>query len=675
MFIGAGVARATPAVVQVNSSPCFTSGGTTLTCSTPSSTTTGNGLAFIVSTGISTPNEEPSSLPSGCGATWYQAVQTYPYNDVFVFYAMNITGGSCTGSVTFGSSANLNGFMVEMSGLTTTYALELATYSGRWTCCNAITFNTTGASDLVLAVSNTGPGSGTCSSMSAPASPSTGTWAAVGTPICSTTPTTGVWSSVVGPGSNVYYEQPNNSNAINSTYTIVVFRSVLPSPGRLQANFMYSGLSATSTYQLPNLVHDLLVVQCEGDNTAAPTDNASNTYYMLPSWFQGDSADFYTYWYAKNSNAYSTGGHGATVTCPTGSSIGLWEYTGLSLTAPVGAASDFFTQNDAITSYNTGSVQVNSTSVLFSAGAILENVGYSFTASSGFGDGVFTGQYVSADNIMQWDEVVSPGSYSNSIVASAGTYFPQGFIQVFETDPVTVPAIRQYNRQGQNAGPDGSATAALPIDVNSGDLLLQVVANDSGYSPGTPSDTQSNSYSLIQGGGSEQFGLYWAVAGSTGSLSSTNTDANCVGIIDISVPSTPLLDQSNSAQDTSGSATSLSTGNITITNPNELVVSVGYVISASYRLWYESQSSGWSGLVFACGGHYAAAYFGIQAQVSTGTYSNTFEYYQPMPLASAIASFKFSAGGANGSGPTFQIIGSNNPPENYWLSKDTLYGR
>jgi len=268
------------------------------------------------------------------------------------------------------------------------------------------------------------------------------------------------------------------------------------------------------------------------------------------------------------------------------------------------------------------------------------------------------------DSIQQWDQIGTAGSYNNSVTSTQGNYLPNALALVLESAQVTTPARRQHMRGSGSAGPDGPQSAVLPSNVNAGDLLIQVVANQSGYSPGAATDSQGNAYTLIQGGGSTQFGFYFAIAGSTGSDYMSNSVADCIGAADFGVPSTPTLDQTNFA--TNASATSLSTGNITTGASNELLISAGYDISSSYRLYFDSISSGWSGLVFACGGHNAAAWIAWQPQVAIGTYSDTFSFADAMPLSAAIASFEFGVGSS--SYPQGQIISRTNLPDDYYLT-------
>jgi hypothetical protein len=101
--------------------------------------------------------------------------------------------------------------------------------------------------------------------------------------------------------------------------------------------------------------------------------------------------------------------------------------------------------------------------------------------------------------------------------------------------------------------------------------------------------------------------------------------------------------------------TSLGTGSITTSVPGELLVSTGYDISDSYRLYFTSFSPSWSLVGFACGGHYAGAWLAWQPQVAQGAYSNTLTVAQSMPLAAVIASFKFG----NFSQPVVQIVAKN----------------
>ena len=642
-------AFATPAFIQAHATNSANTSATSLTDSLGSSVGAGN---LLIATAVSNGTAEIPSSISGCGS-WNLAIQTTGSTSgvAAVYYAMNVSGGSCTVTANYTTATGINLIVSEYSGLASTYALEIWQTNGPANCCTALPITTQGANDLLFGVENFGSGSGACTSFPNVSPFNNQPTASIcGSPTSGIT--TGTFDAVEAAGTYTFNPNGNNTFGINTTYIVIAFRATVPTLGREQYTPWVN--AASTAFGLPNRSGDLLLALCENDvgthAPAAPTDTAGNSWIIAPVNLPSDSSNTYDLWFVPSAIAGAN-----TVTCggsPSG--LALWEYTGTNPTNPLGSSSDFFSQNPS-TTFASGDVQVNSNSILFSVAALMGTTSQAtFSGSSGFAPGVsaLTNAAVQ-DSIQQWDEIGASGSYSNSVTASQNEFFPQVFVLVFESAQVTTPALKQHWRGSAGIGPDGSLTAYLPSNVAAGDLLIQVVANNSGYSPGTPSDSQSNAYTLIEGGGSTQYALYWAIASASGALNSTNTSANCIGLADFSMPSTPTLDQSNSA--VNAAATSLGTGSITTSVPGELLVSTGYDISDSYRLYFTSFSPSWSLVGFACGGHYAAAWLAWQPQVAQGAYSNTLTVAQSMPLAAVIASFKFG----NFSQPVVQIVAKN----------------
>src|SRR5579863_9373165 len=97
-------------------------GGTSLSVTLGSSTTAGDFLIAV------SPNNNASVLPTGvtgCGTTWYPAPTTSANNNVAIFYAMNIPGGTCTATVSYPTSTSINLLVDEYSGMAGTYALDV----------------------------------------------------------------------------------------------------------------------------------------------------------------------------------------------------------------------------------------------------------------------------------------------------------------------------------------------------------------------------------------------------------------------------------------------------------------------------------------------------------------------------------------------------------------------
>jgi hypothetical protein len=640
--------QAVPARVNSNAASVASATSAAVTLST----TIGNSLVAISANNGSA--QTPTSIATPCGTYILAGISNGSTSGmVAVYVLMGATATSCTTTTNYATATGINLIVKQYSGLTSQYALEVAVpATGPQNCCTALNITTQGASDLLIGIENFGSGSGTCTSF-----PSVAPFTDDGSgSICSSPASgisTGTFDAVEGPGTYSFNPNGDNTHGINTTYMLFAFRSVLPNPGRIQVE----PLSATASlaYREPNIAGELLMALCENDRlstgpTPAPTDSNLNHWKFVRS-LDSDSTNTYDMWMAPGVVAGAN-----TVTCPdTPAGIALIGLLGLNAVNPLGSSSGFFTQNPT-SSFSTGPVQANSPSVILAVSAMMEPASATtLTDSSGFAPFLSTtGGGSVADSIQMSDRIVTSGSYSDTITASENEYFPQAFAVVLESAQVTVPALKAYGRGSAGIGPDGSLTAYVPgADVKIGDLIIVPIANNGGYSPGVQSDSQGNVYRLIKGGPGYTFGLFETIATANGALNATNTIANCIGVVDFGVPALPVLDQSNSA--VNASATSLSTGSITTAQSNEFLVSMASNISDTYRLYYASDSAGWSTLPFACGGHYGATWLAWQPQVAQATYSNLFTVADAMPMAAAITSFKFGEGNL----PVIRIIAQN----------------
>lgn len=574
----------------------------------------------------------------------FQNSSTSKYGSLHVFVASNCKAGANTFNFTFSSAFQYYVVVFEYTGLAS-YSLDGVTYrfanptslsSGNYvestgeliwafgenSGTNTTSFTTPSGFTSRKAYSSNGLGTAEYDE-SAPSSGTTSTTATIGTA------TGGLFSGAL------------------------VFRLTNPTLGRTQfASFSTTG---AVTFPQPNVSGDLDIVMCRyGTGSTVPSDTCSNTWTVLPMECMADSSNFCTFFYAKNVSSCTP-----TVTCGgTPNGAAAWEYSGVNTVEPLSGASSFFSNGASISSWATGSVSLPANGVLFSTAANMNiATGNTYTPSSGFQPGVYLN---STDTLQQWDEVVSSGSYSNSITAVAAQNYPQGTILGLSSSTVSYPVLRQHNRASQSTL-DASTTVGFYSNVKAGSLIHVEVANQAGQSPGTTSDSASNVYHLIAGGGAAQYGVWWATAASAGSLTVTNTNANCVGISEFDKITTLAQDQTNSA--TNSSATSLSTGSITTAHANELVVSAGNIINTTSRLYFSSMSAGWNQLVYDCGGHYPSFWLGWQSQAAAGSYSNTFTWTSSAsPVTASIASFTTSAS-AGTAQPSVSIISKSVKPK------------
>jgi hypothetical protein len=610
-----------------NTQTASVSGAATVSATYASSFSAATLVAFLT---VPADGSSPTAL-SGCGGTWQLAASTGPGNGIAVYYAMNVSSASCAVTATFAANENLNLVITQGTGFSSSYALELWTASPIVNCCSSAEVVTQMAGDSILSVTNFGSGSSGCTGYNAPTGFTT-----LGYLTSSSTSglATGVSYRNVGIASLTLSPTFTCGFGVDSSTINLVFRPSLPNPGRLQ--FAPFTTATSEAYPLANRSGSTLLALCAAHGTFVyPTDTVGNTWKPLGVTLESDSGNFYSLSAVINAPSAASN----TVSCGASSTaMAIWEYTGVSTVNPIGATTAFFSSTDVSTFYS-GQIGVNSTSVIFSVGAIMGNSA-TLAGSAGFAP-VVNGY--NGDSIQQWDEIVSNGLYSNTVTASTGNYYPNVFMLALESTAITVPQLTQHMRGSGGAGADGPNSAVLPAPVQAGQLVVVAVANQSGYSPGTQTDSQGNTYTLIEGGGSDQFGLYATVAGSTGTLTVSNSDSNCIGADVFSFPSAPSLDQHTSQ--TNAGAASLSSGTITISTPNELIVSAGFVISSSYRLFFDSQDTGWNGVIFACGGHDAAAWMGWQTQAGVGSYSDTWTFADSMPIAAAIASFSYQQSG------------------------------
>lgn len=414
-----------------------------------------------------------------------------------------------------------------------------------------------------------------------------------------------------------------------------------PSPGRYQALPYVSAASATFSHS--TLAGDVLMAFCNG-GTGGVTDTQGNTWTLtaLQGWQEG----------GNNTGIYSTKnivGGSDTVTCASGAGIAIVEYRGVNTAQPVGQASGFTTWNN-LSSFSTNQVTATANSILFSYGSLLNSTGLVFTPSSGFLSGPGSGRSTS---FQIWDQVVASGNYSNTITASSGNIYGNAGLLVLSSSQITYPVVRQSSAASGLCCIDGSFTAAM-APVKLGNLILAFEAEQNGGTPTAPSDTQGNTYHYIIGSQALGYAVYYTFTSNSGALSVTGNPVSCISPVEIDNSSGLTLDKTATTAQTT--ASTISSGSVTTTLPNEFVVSVGYDQSAvgSQRTYYGSQSAPWSGLVFACGSSHSALWVGSQTQAAAGSYSNTFTLGASMTVAGGI--FSFSTPGTSNTQPVVNII-------------------
>jgi hypothetical protein len=581
---------------------------------------TGAGNAVIASVST-TGNVAPTSVTI-CGSTAYALINTGwvgSYNDMGVYFVQNVSAAACTVVATFAGTQQINITATEYTGLPASYIFEsqiasVARGGSNFNLSLATSGNNSATYDVWYAFNDENHAGTTCTG-------STG-FTQRTTPLANSSSTTIVFDDD-GGGAATYTNYPTCSGAgTNLTGIMVVIRSALPVIGRLQ--YAPFTTSASQTLPLPVNAGDTLIAMCRAD--VLPTD-ANNTWIALPVTMESDAGSFYRVAMVINASG-STGA----VACSGATGMELFEFTGVDMVSPLAGSSAFFSDS-ASSTVNAGPVPIFSPGILFSVAGALAVTNITFTGGSGF----VPFSYMNlTDSVQVWDQVVSAGSYSNAVTASGSMGYQNAFTLALSSVKVQYPVLRQHHRRSGGIGGDGSFTVTLPSPVVAGDLIL--IATASAASSGTISDNQYNVYSLLEGGGSNIWGLWWTIASASGSLSTNSTSAQCVASMEFSGVNAPTVDQKNSG---SSSTATVNTGSITTTKANELIVAAGYAYdsAASYRLLFSSMDSGWSGVLFACGGHYNGVFAGYQTQAAIGTYYNDFTWSHTMALDGAIVSF------------------------------------
>lgn len=599
-----------PCFVQGNTA--FTGGNTSLTVSTTGSTTAGNALI------LTTTSATPSGV-SGCG-TWN--LLTSSTGNLLVYYAMNIPGGACTVTVTYGTSRGYDLTLSEYSGLSTTYIPEVYQYTGVIGSPISTTVGTFGASDLLLSVVfDTNANDALINSSFQ------FTQRLV---VHNTASTNAVFTFDATASPGFYTNVATGIYASGYTQVLMAFRSVLPSVGRLQwSNFT---TSTSQAYPFNNLSGSTLIalLECAGTvkgTMAVPTDTQGNTWIMSPVRLNSDSSNEYWVAYALNAAAGAntvTEGTGGS-TCTSGG-MQLFEYRGINSVSPLAGSSTqtlFFTGSSG----DTGPVTVGAQTVIFGAAASMNNNGVTMTIPQSW----IPFAYDTTDSITPFDQIVGAGTYHNPFTVSNASGFPASFILALSTTAISYPVLMQHAENGLD-NTDGSFTVPLSSPIVAGELILVPFAKVTG-SAYTISDNQSNTYNSLQPG------LYYTIAKSSGSLTVSISSANVMGVLEFANTSGALLDQSNTATAT---GTSVGTGNITTTANNELLFSmVSDVNDPSNRTFYSGQGSTWSGTGLIAGGHNSGIFGGWKTQQAINTYSNTFTWNASTTLIGDIASFKF----------------------------------
>ena len=418
------------------------------------------------------------------------------------------------------------------------------------------------------------------------------------------------------------------ATSANSVYALLGLRTALPSVGYLQAT-QVAGSSVG--FVEPNSAGSLLVAVTAnpGSTPSIPTDTNGNTWVPVPVQFSQEANQGSVFY------ALDCGAGANTVTATSATQLMIFEFAGLSTINALMGASGF--DSFSGTTATSGTVNTAGTALLFSCVFDFSGTGRTFTATSGYNP--IISQNASSPCMATWSQVVSsPGAQANTVTASGSITDAGVGIIAFSTASVSVPTLRQCCWAGSNAGADGTETCTFLNNVVAGNLIVACFANQSGTNSGTVSDTQGNTYTLIYGGAGNPYGLWYAIAGSSGSLAVSNSVSNCGGAYEIENLRSASADQKNT---TSNTGTTVGTGGITTTKQPEIVMAFGFVTA---KVTVDSISSGWAGANIPAG-HLSTIGMAYQANAQIGSYSPTFTFSASQANVGVIVSF-------NGSGHT-----------------------
>jgi len=338
-----------------------------------------------------------------------------------------------------------------------------------------------------------------------------------------------------------------------------------------------------------------------------------------------------------------------TVTTTLGSSMSygmglqLYEYSGMAATSPLDAVAT--PSSGSGTSLTSGSVTTTQACDLLISGAAI-NTAATFTWGSSFTEefdfqnpGTNRRSFSGADRA-----VTTATSYSASATASASAAWSMvlAAFKVAAATPTPTPtatpsvALVQKDYGGGNLTSSVSATFdATPV---AGHLLVAIVGASTASTINQPSGWST----AINQTGTPGQAIFYKIAGSAESRTVTVTVSDSGSVLGLQIyeysgiaTSSPL-DQTSSS---TGTSTAPSSGSVTTTQANELLVA-GMIIRAatSYSGWTNSFNEQ---LDFQVGTTYVRSYAGADRIVaSTGTYSTTATTTASGAWRGQIATFK-----------------------------------
>lgn len=636
--------------VQQGTLSTTTATSTTLAVPYPNNIGSGNLLVAVVGNRAAV---APTGIADTRGNTWYLIGCTQSTSDQCMYYAPNSSAGADTVTFTFASAEDIVGIVTEYRGFSTSYAVELSATTGRSgspVAASVGTFDSTNPDLLVSSVYDENayrPGFTVSTGFTG-----RGAQAIVDNDLGSL----GVFDNY---GTAATYT--NSATALNGSTNIsqvmVAFRSVIPTFGRIQIRPQTT--STSDTFNFPVRSGDFLVAltRCTANGldgvTSAPTDTQSNTWIAAPASLDSDSSDEWWVYYVVNAAAGATTvTQGGCSSSPNRGGMWLFEYTGVNTLTPLGASSGK-TQFYNSTTLDPGPVSVFSQSIVFSSAFNAAGTNPTYTGTTGF---IPLGWYTpGTQSIESWDQIVPAGTYDNAITSSITNQL-SAYNLVLSSSAITYVSLRQ-KRSMLNCGGTGSdcsATGSFISPVVSGDLV--VVPTASITSTGTMSDSCGDTFHLAQGGGSNLYAFYWTILGCSGAVTFTNTNINTGGGLEFYNVTTATQDQTNFGTAT---GTSVSTGSITTTKVNELIVScVANPNDASNRNGLVSLSAGWSGMGYTAAGHDSAVWCAFKVNAPITSYSNTFTWVSSTVLDAMIVSFNFATTSSSGQTPV-SIITDN----------------
>jgi hypothetical protein len=402
---------------------------------------------------------------------------------------------------------------------------------------------------------------------------------------------------------------------------IAAFRSAVPTIGYLQGNLgiALNTTSATLTFTDANTSGNCLVVivgLSTGSILATVSDSNGNIWYGVPIFASSDGIQTWAY-YAPNA-----AGGSDTVTVAATSSADITtkivELAGVAITNPL--ISSTAKWNNASSLFSDYAVVPGSAVLLGYAFAHNNNPGISLTPSSGYlsaneTDFQGTGSW---QQFSTFSEAGSAGPYSLTATMSSGNADTVVGLMAFSAAAPTVP----WRRQIVTAQGSTSETGTFGSSNLAGSLLLVAASNDFTGTWGI-SDAQGNSYTVLAGGSSANWVIWYCLSAKAGSNAVTVTRPGGAFMQLIATeyvaPRAWALDVSNT--NTATGSSGISSGSVTTTQAVELLIS-----TANFATTNNTDIAGISAWSHTARGkeHDNQVALFDQVVASTGTYSNSF---------------------------------------------------